>query len=130
MTLLATSIEGCICVSLAIAVSSSCTRRVGRRWLTLEAEAEFALELDQSTDGSKRSGVLLAAECGQHPGMVAERRDRGSKASAERFTRCRPAEVVIAARPRGLDNEALVLADDRSPVPFAGPRRDRSSHAR
>ncbi len=66
----------------------------------LETEAELALELDQAADGAELAGVLLAAEGGQHAGVVAEGGDQGPKAGAERLPSGPAAEIVIAACPR------------------------------
>jgi hypothetical protein len=68
---------------LAIRPGSS-GRRWGRRGGRSALEAELALELDQAADGPELAGVLLAAECGQHAGVVTERGDQGPEPSGSR----------------------------------------------
>lgn len=49
--------------------------------VAFEAEADLPLELDQAADAPKLGGVVLAAECGEHAGVVAERRDGRAQAA-------------------------------------------------
>src|SRR5919201_4351100 len=77
--------------------------------LELDPAADAPVELDQALQRQERLTVVLAAQRGEHAGVVVERGDRGAQAAPERL-KAGPATKVLVAAGAGRLGHDLELA--------------------